>query len=206
MLRMRNRQKEILSAKLWWLEQRRSFQGQDREDGRQVLPSALVPYTKCSGPDTPVCWMQSSTQGARLQMVVNMNKARQASANFSGLPQMSTWGWMAVVILRLQPKIYLKSTNVSWLFHLHFPGHLCFASTVKIHCMHLRFWKMMKRNPRKDFFIKGELIFQWYFYLYVFISTAFRKCLLEPPWKKMESYRTSQKSKDPIWNMIQRAD
>lgn len=49
---MRNRQKEILSANLWWLEQRRSFQGQDSEDGRQVLPSALVPYTNCSGPDT----------------------------------------------------------------------------------------------------------------------------------------------------------
>lgn len=34
--------KEILPADLWWLEQRRSFQGQVKEDERHVFPSACV--------------------------------------------------------------------------------------------------------------------------------------------------------------------
>lgn len=39
---MKNQPKEILPADLWWLEQRRSFQGQVREDGRHIFPSACV--------------------------------------------------------------------------------------------------------------------------------------------------------------------
>lgn len=41
-LSMKNQPKEILPADLWWLEQRRSFQGQVREDGRHIFPSAYV--------------------------------------------------------------------------------------------------------------------------------------------------------------------
>lgn len=39
---MKNQPKEILPADLWWLEQRRSFQGQVREDGRHIFPSDYV--------------------------------------------------------------------------------------------------------------------------------------------------------------------
>lgn len=70
-------------------------------------------------------------------------------------------------------------------FCLHSQNSLCAFEIVE----------NVEENPREDFFIKGELIFQWYFYLYVFISTAFRKCSLEPPWKKLKAIGLHKKAK-----------
>lgn len=113
---MRNQPREILLADLWWLEQRRSFQGQVREDGRHVFLSACVP-----------------TQNVVVQIPL------VAAVLYPGYQ-------LAVTSLGLLLTASLGKRLLPWNQHLHekyrvflvvsptfFQATLCFVSTVRIH-------------------------------------------------------------------------
>lgn len=166
-LSMKNQPKEILPADLWWLEQRRSFQGQVREDGRHIFSQCLCNYTKGTGTDTPGC-------SCFLPRIPACSYLLRTVTD-------SYFGGKAVAILRLQTKICMKNMEVFWLFTHVFQASYVLFPQLKF-TMYIRDSQKWGRESQEWYFIKGELVFQLHIYLYLFISTARRRCCLDPPW------------------------
>lgn len=81
-----------------------------------------------------------------------------------------------------------------FIFFVHIQNSLCASEILESD----------DENPREEFFIKGELILQFSCYLYVFISSSLRRCSsLE---KNLKAIFLRKNGKDPILDMMQRAD
>lgn len=127
----------------------------------------LCHYTKGTGADTPGC-------SCFLPRIPACSYLLRTVTD-------SYFGGKAVAILRLQTKICMKNMEVFWLFTHVFQASYVLFPQLKF-TMYIRDSQKWGRESQEWYFIKGELVFQLHIYLYLFISTARRRCCLDPPW------------------------